>query len=147
MDNAGGSEPCGKGTCQVWSYNYNSHFLQQMHVGKYLKFKVAHLTVTQKRFFASWDAKFVIILPMLEKLKESFISGLIIIKANTDLFKKGNSVPKKLFDSHYISLNLPRHSAIAEAFAEWNLYLMCVSKLLLRQNCFNNIWVISKKLL
>ena len=97
---------------------------------------MAHLTVTQERFFTSWDAKFVIILPMLEKLKESFVSGLIIIKVNTDLFKKENGVPQKLFDSHYISLNLPHHWAIGEAFAKWNLYLMCISKLFAEAKLF-----------
>ena len=30
------------------------------------------------------------ILPMLEKLKQSFLFGLIIIKVNTDLFEKEN---------------------------------------------------------
>ena len=30
------------------------------------------------------------ILPMLEKLKQSFIFGFIIIKVNTDLFEKEN---------------------------------------------------------
>ena len=30
------------------------------------------------------------ILPMLEKLKQNFVLGLIIIKVNTDLFEKEN---------------------------------------------------------
>ena len=30
------------------------------------------------------------ILPMLEKLKQSFVFGLIIMKVNTDLFEKEN---------------------------------------------------------
>ena len=56
----------------------------------FVKFKVDPLTVTQKKFFTFWDAKFVMILPMLEKLKQSFLFGLIIIKVNTDLFEKQN---------------------------------------------------------
>ena len=32
--------------------------------------------------------KFVMILPMFEKLKQSLIFGIIVIKVNTDLFKK-----------------------------------------------------------
>ena len=51
MDNAGGSEPCGKGTCQVCDHIIT--LLQQRHVAKYLKFKASLLTVTQKRFFTS----------------------------------------------------------------------------------------------
>ena len=57
---------------------------------KYLKFKVGPLTVTLKRFFTFLDAKFVMILPMLEKLKQSFVFGSIIIKVNTDPFRKEN---------------------------------------------------------
>ena len=59
-------------------------------MGKFLKFKVGPLTVTQKKFFTFRDAKLVMILPMLEKLKQSFVFGLIIIKVNTDLFEKEN---------------------------------------------------------
>ena len=51
MDNAGGSEPCGKGTYQVCDHIITLTLLKQKHVGKYLKFKVGPLTVTQKRFF------------------------------------------------------------------------------------------------
>ena len=59
-------------------------------MGKYLKFKVGPLTVIQKRLFTFLDAKFVMILLILEKLKQSFVFGLIIIKVNTDLFEKEN---------------------------------------------------------
>ena len=91
VDNAGGSEPCGKGTCQVCDHIITTNtFTTKAYVRKYLKFKVGPLTVTQKRFFTFWDVKFVMILPMLEKLKQSFVFGLIIIKVNTDLFEKEN---------------------------------------------------------
>ena len=61
----------------------------------YLKFKVDPLTVTQKKFFIFWDAKFVMILSMLEKIKESSAFGLIIINVNTDLFEKENRMYHK----------------------------------------------------
>ena len=52
MDNAGGSEPCGKGTCQVCDHIITTNtFTTKAYVRKYLKFKVGPLTVTQKRFF------------------------------------------------------------------------------------------------
>ena len=51
MDNAGGSELCGKGTYQVCDYIITLTLLKQKHVGKYLKLKVGPLTITQKRFF------------------------------------------------------------------------------------------------
>lgn len=56
--------------------------LQQSHVGKYLKLKVNPLTVTKKKFFTLWDVKFLVTLPILERLKQSFVSGLIIVKVN-----------------------------------------------------------------
>ena len=49
-----------------------------------------------------WDPKFVIILLMLSKLKQSFVLGLIIIKVNIDLFQKGSNVPQKHSHSPYI---------------------------------------------
>ena len=51
MDNAGGSEPCGKGTCQVCDHIITTNTFTTKACGKYLKFKVGPLTVTQKRFF------------------------------------------------------------------------------------------------
>ena len=51
MGNAGNPEPCGKGTCQVSDYIITTNTFTTKHVGKYLKFKVGFLTVTQKRFF------------------------------------------------------------------------------------------------
>ena len=48
------------------------------------------LTVTPKKFFTFCYAKSVMILPMLEKLKQSSAFGLIITIVNIDLFKKEN---------------------------------------------------------
>ena len=42
------------------------------------------------------------ILLMLEKLKQSFVFGLIIIKVNFDLFERKINVPQKRFYSHYV---------------------------------------------
>ena len=50
-DNAGSSEPCGKGTCQVCDHIITTNTFTTKACGKYLKFKVGPLTVTQKRFF------------------------------------------------------------------------------------------------
>ena len=102
MDNAGGSEPCEKDTCQVCNHIITTNTFTTKHVGKYLKFKVGPLTVTQKRFFTFLDAKFVMILPMLEKLKQSFAFGLIIIKVNTDLFEKENRMYHRTVFIHTI---------------------------------------------
>ena len=47
----------------------------------------------------------MMILPMLEKLKQSFDFGLIIIKKKHRPFRKGKkNVPQKSFHSHYIQV-------------------------------------------
>ena len=71
-DNAGDSETCGKGTCQVCD-----------HI-------ITTITLTAK----AWDAEFV--------MKQSSVFGLIIITVNTDLFEKEDNVPRKRFHPHYI---------------------------------------------
>ena len=49
----------------------------------------------KKKFFTSWDAKFVMALFMLERLKQSFISDLKTIKVNNDLLEKENRMSHK----------------------------------------------------
>ena len=88
MGNAGGSEPCGKGTCQVCDHIITTNTFTTKSCGEVFKFQSGPLTITQKRFFTFWDAKFMTILPMLEKLKQSFVFGLIIITVNTYLIVK-----------------------------------------------------------
>ena len=96
MDNAGGSEPCEKGNCQVCDHAVRTNTFTTKIGGEfkiykgYLKFKVGPLTVTPKKFFTFCYAKSVMILPMLEKLKQSSAFGLIITIVNIDLFKKEN---------------------------------------------------------
>ena len=51
MDYAGGPEPCEKGTCQVCDHIITTDTFTTKACGKYLKFKVGPLTITQKRFF------------------------------------------------------------------------------------------------
>ena len=46
--------------------------------------------------------KFVMILPILGKLKQSFVFGLIIIKVNTDLFEKENRMYQRNVFIHTI---------------------------------------------
>ena len=96
IDNAGGSELCWKGTFQVCDHIITTtSLLQQKHGEKYLKFKVDPLTVTQKKFFTFCDAKFVMIHPMLRKLKQTSAFSLTIIKGNANLFEKENRMYHK----------------------------------------------------
>ena len=57
--------------------------LQQKHV-----WKVDPLSVFQREFFTFWGVKFLMTLPMLERLKQSSVSGLVTMEVNTDLLKK-----------------------------------------------------------
>ena len=90
MDNARGSEPCGKGTCQVCNHIITTNTFTTKASGEVLKIESGTLTVTLKRFFTFLNAKFVMILPILERAKQSFVFNSIIIKVNTDLFGKEN---------------------------------------------------------
>ena len=85
-------------------YNvYKKTLLPQKDVRKYLTFNVEPLTVTQKKFITFRDAKSVMILVRLERLKQSSTFGLIIIKVNTNLFREGKqNIPQKHFHSHYV---------------------------------------------
>ena len=51
IDNAGGSEPCGKGTCQLFDHIITTNTFRTKACWKYLKSKVYPLSVTQKKLF------------------------------------------------------------------------------------------------
>ena len=98
MDNSGGSEPRGKGTFEVCDYTTTTSTFTTKHVGKHLKFNVVSLHVTQKKFFTFWEAKFEMILPMLERLKQSSAFSLITVKVSTYLFiKEGRMYHRNVF--------------------------------------------------
>ena len=121
-----------------------------MCVYMYTKFEVDPLTVTQKKSFTFWDAKFVMTLHMLERLKQSSVFDLIIIKVNTDLFEKENNVPQKRFHSHYLQdchkgINdwevilfekCETHKQIKERETFWQHKLKWWEKYLLKNICF-----------
>ena len=89
MGNTGDPEPCGNGTCQVRDHIITIETFITKACGEVLKIQSGLLN-SNSRFSISWDAKFVMILPMFEKLKQSFIFGSITIKVNTDILEKGN---------------------------------------------------------
>ena len=104
IENAAGSEPCGEGICQVCDHIITTKNFTTKACGEVFIIQSGPLTVTEKTFFNFWEENFVMILPMLEKLKETFVFGLIIIKVNTDLIRKENNVPQKGFHSRYIQI-------------------------------------------
>ena len=76
IDNAGGSEPCAKGTCQVYEYIITTNTFTTKACGEVFIIRSGPLAVTEKRFFTFWEANFVMILSMLEELKQAFVFGL-----------------------------------------------------------------------
>ena len=59
-------------------------------MGKYLKFKVGPLTVNSEKVLYLLRCKICDDIPMLEKLKQSFVFRFLIVKVNNDLFEKEN---------------------------------------------------------
>ena len=55
------------------------------------------LTVTQIKFFTFWDAKCAMILPMLERLKQSSVFDLITINVNTDVSERKTDCDTEAF--------------------------------------------------
>ena len=88
MDSAGDSEPSGKDTCQVCDHRITSNTFTTKAFGEVFKFQSKSLKCNSEKVLYLLRYKFVMILSMFEKLKQSLIFGLIAIKVNTDLFKK-----------------------------------------------------------
>ena len=79
MDNAGGSEPCRKGTCQVCDHIITTSTFTTKACGKVFKIQSGPLSCNSEK---------VLYLLLLEKVKQSVVFGLIILKVNTDLLEK-----------------------------------------------------------
>ena len=91
MDNAEGFEPCGKGTCQVCDHIITTNTFRPKASGEVYKIQSGSLNCNSEKILDLLRCKkFVMILLMLEKLKQSFVFSLIFIKINTDLFEQEN---------------------------------------------------------
>ena len=84
MDNAGGSEPCGKSTFQKCDHIITTNFFTTNACGEAFKIQSEPFKGSLSSEIQNLE-KF-----MLEKLKQSFVFVLIIIKVNTNLFEKEN---------------------------------------------------------
>ena len=91
MDNALGTEPCGNGDCQVCDRIITTNTFLTKACGEVIKIQSGLLNCnSEKVLYFLRCAKFVMILPMLEKLKQTFVFSLVIINVNTDLFENEN---------------------------------------------------------
>lgn len=101
--NVGGSKTSRKNTCQVCYYVIKTNLFKTKARQKYIKFKMDLLIVTQKEFFTFWGVTFMMIIPMLEMLKQSSISSLITTKVKIGLLEKKNkNSPQKRFHSQCV---------------------------------------------
>ena len=86
MDNAGGSEPCGKDTYQVCDHITTNTFTTKP-CEKVSKIQCGLLNYNSKKAFYLLRCKICDDKAMLKKLKQSFVFGEIIMKVNTYLFE------------------------------------------------------------
>ena len=84
MDNAGGSEPCGKSTFQKCDHIITTNFFTTNACGEAFKIQSGPFKGSLSSEIQNLENF------MLEKLKQSFVFVLIIIKVNTNLFEKEN---------------------------------------------------------
>lgn len=102
VDNARGSKPCGKGTCQLCDYIIRSNNFK-IKASEEVFMKNGAIIVNRKNFFTFWDAKNVMILPMLGRLKQSSVFGLPT-KKQWSFRKRKQNVPQERFHSYYVQV-------------------------------------------
>ena len=90
MYNARGSEPCREGTCQVRDHIITTNTFTTKACGEVFKVQSGPLNCNSEKVLYLLRCKICDDSSCLEKLKQSFVFGLIIIKVNIDLFEKEN---------------------------------------------------------
>ena len=93
MDNAGGSEPCGKGTCQVCDHLITRNTFTTKVCGEVFKIQSGPLNCNSEKVLYLLRCKICHDTPYLQ---------LIIVKVNTDLFEKENRTYHRSVFIHYI---------------------------------------------
>ena len=88
-DNSGGSEPCGKGTCQVCDHIITSNTFTTKACGEVFKIQSGPLYCDSEEVLYILRCKICDDTPYVGKAN-SFVFGPTIIKVNTDLFEKEN---------------------------------------------------------
>ena len=87
MDNAGGSEPCGKGTCQVCDHIITTTRKAR---GEVFKIQSGPLNCNSEKVLYLLRCKICDDTPYVGKAKTKFHFRLNIYKKNSDLFEKEN---------------------------------------------------------
>ena len=103
MDNAGGSEPCGKGTCQVCDHITTTNTFTTKVCGEVFKIQSGPLKCNSEKNLYLMRCKICDDTPYVGKAKTKFRLRFNNYKSKHRSFRKGKqNVPQKRFHSHYI---------------------------------------------
>ena len=89
MNNARGSEPCGKGTCQVCDYIITTNTFTTKACGKVVKIQSGFLNFNSEKVYMLGTGD----IPQVGKAKTKF---------HLNNYKRKQNVPQKRFHSHYV---------------------------------------------
>ena len=102
-DKAGGSEPCGKGTCQVCDHIITTNTFKTKACGEVLKIQSGLLNCNSEKVLDLLRWKICDDTPYVGKAKTKFSLRFNNYKSKHQSFRKGKqNVPQKRFQSHYI---------------------------------------------
>ena len=103
MGNAGGSEPCGKGTCQVCDHIITTNTFTTKSCGEVLKFQSGSLNCNSEKVFYLLRCKIYDDTPHVGKAKTKFCVRFNNYNSKHLSYRKGKqNVPQERFHSHYI---------------------------------------------
>ena len=100
-DNAGGSEPCGKGTCQVCDHIITTNTFTTKACGEVFKIQSGPLNCNSEKALYLLGCKICDDTPYVGKAKTKFRLRFNNYKSKHRSFRKGKqNVPQKRFHSH-----------------------------------------------
>ena len=103
IDNAGGSEPCGKSTCQVYDHIITTNTFTTKACGKVFKIQSGPLNCNSEKVIYLLRCKIVDDTPYVGKPKTKFRFRFNNYKSKHRSFRKGKqNVTQKHFHSHYV---------------------------------------------
>ena len=103
MDNAGGSKPCGRGTCQVCDHIITTNTFTTKTYGEVFKFQSGPLNCNSEKVLYLLRCEICDNTPYVGKTKTKFCLQFNNYKSKHWSFQKGKqNVPLKRFHSHYV---------------------------------------------
>ena len=103
MGNAGGSEPCGKGTCQVCDHIITTNTFTTKSCGEVFKFQSGSLNYNSEKVLYLLRCKIYDDTPHVGKAKTKFRVRFNNYNSKHLSYRKGKkNVPQERFHSHYV---------------------------------------------